>query len=104
MPSPVKKSAAAAAKNTPKTPVAKAETIPVAAKPLGNTAPAAAKAPTKTPASAPAKGTLSPAERMKMIAEAAYFLAQKRGFTGGDQLSDWVAAEQQVDAVVSKRG
>ncbi len=53
---------------------------------------------------AASKPLLSPAERMKMIAEAAYYLAQKRGFTGGNELTDWVAAEKQVDALVTKRG
>jgi Protein of unknown function (DUF2934) len=36
-----------------------------------------------------------------MIAEAAYYLAQKRGFVGGHSLEDWLAAEQQVRHVIS---
>jgi hypothetical protein len=36
-----------------------------------------------------------------MIAEAAYYLAQKRGFLGGHSLDDWLAAEQQVRHVIS---
>jgi hypothetical protein len=32
-----------------------------------------------------------------MIAETAYFLAQERGFHGGDPVSDWVEAERRVD-------
>jgi hypothetical protein len=32
----------------------------------------------------------------RMIAEAAYFLAEKRGFVGEHSLDDWLAAEQQV--------
>jgi hypothetical protein len=32
-----------------------------------------------------------------MIAETAYFLAQERGFTGGDPVSDWIEAERRVD-------
>jgi hypothetical protein len=36
-----------------------------------------------------------------MIAEAAYFLAEKRGFVGGHSLDDWLAAEQQVKRVIS---
>jgi hypothetical protein len=39
-----------------------------------------------------------------MIAEAAYYLAQKRGFSGGNELADWAAAEKQVDALIAKRG
>jgi len=36
-----------------------------------------------------------------MIAEAAYYLAQKRGFRGDNSLEDWLAAEQQVRQVIS---
>lgn len=32
-----------------------------------------------------------------MIAETAYFLAQERGFTAGDPVSDWIEAERRVD-------
>jgi len=31
-----------------------------------------------------------------MIAEAAYYLAEKRDFASGHALDDWLAAEQQV--------
>jgi DUF2934 family protein len=37
----------------------------------------------------------------RMIAEAAYYLAQRRGFLGGHSLDDWLAAEQQVRHVIS---
>jgi hypothetical protein len=37
-------------------------------------------------------------ERHRMIAEAAYFIAERRGFADGDPHEDWVLAEQQVDA------
>ncbi len=40
----------------------------------------------------------SAAQRRQMIAEAAYFRAEKRGFDGGDQLRDWCEAEAEVDA------
>lgn len=36
------------------------------------------------------------AERQVMIAEAAYFIAEHRGFTAGDELSDWLQAEREV--------
>jgi hypothetical protein len=35
-------------------------------------------------------------ERRQMIAEAAYFRAEKRGF-GGDPVADWIEAEAEVD-------
>jgi DUF2934 family protein len=37
-----------------------------------------------------------------MIAEAAYHLAEKRGFLGEKSLDDWLAAEQQVRQVISE--
>jgi hypothetical protein len=37
----------------------------------------------------------------RMIAEAAYYLAQKRGFRGEHSLDDWLAAEQQMRPVIS---
>ena len=32
----------------------------------------------------------------KMIAEAAYFRAQKRNFEGGDSTQDWLEAEKEI--------
>jgi len=43
------------------------------------------------------KIAVTPEERQRMIAETAYFLAQERGFTGGDPVSDWIEAERRVD-------
>ena len=37
-------------------------------------------------------------ERQRMIAEAAYFRAERRGFNGGDAVRDWCEAEAEVDA------
>ena len=37
----------------------------------------------------------------RIIAEAAYFISQKRGFVGEHSLDDWLAAEQQVKQVIS---
>jgi Protein of unknown function (DUF2934) len=37
----------------------------------------------------------------RMIAEAAYYLAEKRGFQGECSLDDWLAAEQQVREIIS---
>jgi Protein of unknown function (DUF2934) len=98
MPSPAKKSptTSTAAKGASKPAATMAET-----KSEAPTKPAADK-PAAKPAAA--KPLPSPAERMKMIAEAAYYLAQKRGFTGGNDVTDWVAAEKQVDALLTKRG
>jgi hypothetical protein len=53
--------------------------------------------PTKLP-SAPQSisGTNDRDERERRIAEAAYYRSQRRGFTPGSELADWVAAEQEV--------
>jgi hypothetical protein len=47
---------------------------------------------------------VSPEERWRMVAEAAYYIAQRRGFVGGDALADWVAAEAEVDAKLIEEG
>jgi hypothetical protein len=40
--------------------------------------------------------------RWRLIAEAAYFKAQRRGFTGGDAKRDWAEAEEEIDAWLLK--
>jgi len=37
-------------------------------------------------------------QRQQMIAEAAYFRAERRGFNGGDTVRDWCEAEAEIDA------
>ena len=39
-------------------------------------------------------------ERRRMVAEAAYYLAEGRGFAGGDPKQDWLDAEADVDAAL----
>ena len=41
---------------------------------------------------------VSAEQRRQMIAEAAYFRAERRGFDAGDPLKDWHEAEAEVDA------
>jgi hypothetical protein len=36
-------------------------------------------------------------QRRQMVAEAAYFRAERRGFAGGDPVADWIEAEAEVD-------
>jgi hypothetical protein len=36
-------------------------------------------------------------DRYRMIATAAYFRAEHRGFTGGNPVEDWLAAEAEID-------
>ena len=50
-------------------------------------------------------GTLSETfavDRHRLIAEAAYSLAEQRGFQPGQELSDWLAAEKEIDALLGK--
>jgi hypothetical protein len=36
-----------------------------------------------------------------MISEAAYFMAEHRGFQSGQELPDWLFAESQIDAAIA---
>ena len=45
---------------------------------------------------------ISAADRQKMIAEAAYYRAEKRGFQAGDPIEDWLAAENEVDQTLNQ--
>ncbi len=47
--------------------------------------------------------SLDETRRRQMIAEAAYFLAEQRGFKGGSALEDWLIAEAQVDRQLSSQ-
>ncbi|WP_369612927.1 DUF2934 domain-containing protein [Marichromatium sp. PS1] len=40
------------------------------------------------------------ARRRRMIAEAAYYLAERRGFAPGGAERDWLAAERTIDALL----
>ncbi|MBB6056088.1 DUF2934 domain-containing protein [Tolumonas osonensis] len=42
-------------------------------------------------------------ERCRMIAEAAYFRAEKRGFTDGNTEEDWLEAEAEVDQALQQQ-
>ena len=46
---------------------------------------------------------ISPEERRHMIADAAYFRAQRRGSQGGDPERDWIEAEAEIDALLLAR-
>jgi hypothetical protein len=52
--------------------------------------------PRKTAPNASGIPQLTPEERYRMICEAAYFLAEKRGFVG-DTANDWFEAERQIE-------
>lgn len=49
-----------------------------------------------------AKSTAVSAEaRQQMIAEAAYYRAANRGFSGGDTVEDWLVAETEIDRQIT---
>lgn len=49
----------------------------------------------------PALGkSVSPEQRWKLIADAAFFKAENRGFAPGGEVADWLAAEMEVDALL----
>jgi Protein of unknown function (DUF2934) len=68
------------------------------------------KSPTSPPARTPRKKTavkksqpvvthfVGPEQRAALIAEAAFFRAEKRGFAPGHDTEDWLLAEAEVDA------
>ena len=41
-------------------------------------------------------------QRHAMIEQKAYLFAEKRGFVGGDPTQDWLAAESEIDASITK--
>ena len=45
---------------------------------------------------------LEPEKRCAMIAEAAYYLAECRGFASGHEQEDWLAAEAEIDGLLTQ--
>jgi hypothetical protein len=45
---------------------------------------------------------IDPERRRELVAAEAYFRAEKRGFTAGYELDDWIAAEAAVDSRVQR--
>jgi hypothetical protein len=43
------------------------------------------------------RSRLLPEERRRLIAETAYFIAERRGFSAGSELEDWLQAEAEVN-------
>ncbi len=56
---------------------------------------------TPSPA-ARATRTISAEERRQLIAEIAYYRAERRGFAGGDPIADWLAAETEVEGRLNR--
>jgi hypothetical protein len=62
--------------------------------------PVAAAEPTQALVRADLKAGIDPEQRRAMVAEAAYFCAERRGFEPGHEIEDWLAAESQIDTVL----
>ncbi len=45
-----------------------------------------------------AEPEILPEHRCHLIATAAYFLAEKRGFVGGYEMHDWLTSEREIDS------
>jgi len=45
---------------------------------------------------------ISVEQRHAMIEQTAYLIAEKRGFYGGDPAQDWLTAESEIDATMTK--
>lgn len=91
----------------PKATTAAESTAPVAAAATKSTSAAAVAAATKGKATRPSAsqkpGTptvITSEERHRLIAEAAYLIAEKRGFQGGSPEQDWYDAVAQIDQMI----
>lgn len=77
--------------NHPATPEVPSPTLP---------APTAGKAAARPHTRAADSLNLPGEDRRQLIAEAAYFRAERRGFHPGAELDDWLAAEIEIDALL----
>ncbi|WP_301102827.1 DUF2934 domain-containing protein [Propionivibrio sp.] len=87
-------------------PVAATKKPVVVKKPVATKAPAAKPAATKAPAAKPAARSpskakvLSDEQRYRMVAEAAYYRAERNQFQS-DPLRDWIDAESDISALLN---
>lgn len=49
----------------------------------------------------PKAQAISPEIRRAMVAEAAYYRAERRGFVPGDDLGDWLQAEAEIESLLN---
>ncbi len=101
---PAKAATKAAAKPAVKTPAKAAATKPAVATPAkapAKAAPAAKKA--AAPAKAGAKKKAPPIshdQRNHYVEIAAYYIAERHGFTAGREVADWAEAEAEIDRLL----
>jgi len=48
----------------------------------------------------PASAKIVPEQRLQLIAQAAYFIAERRGFAPGNEIEDWLQAEAEIEASI----
>ncbi len=107
------KPAAKKAVAAPKISVEKKPTVkkPAASKTVAEKPSASKTATTTKPSHAPSPGLkkaakgngkahITPEQRYRMICDAAYFRAERRGFIGGNPCDDWTLAEAEVDELI----
>ena len=93
------KKPAAPAKKTAAKPPAKAAAKPKA--PAAKTAqPTGAKAP-KAAARTAGHRQVTPEQRRYYVEVAAYYIAERHGFSTGRELADWTAAEAEIDRLLA---
>jgi hypothetical protein len=97
------KSAAAAPKRKDNKSTRQATNVMAETNTTGATKNAAGKKPTAKLQQANMVTMITPAERLQMIEKAAYYLAERRGFIGGDAAEDWSAAEREIDKSLQKQ-
>jgi hypothetical protein len=57
-----------------------------------------------SPTDAPLRASVTPEARRALIAQGAYLRAERRGFEPGHETDDWLAAELEVDALLTAEG
>lgn len=46
--------------------------------------------------------SVDPEQRRNYVEVAAYYIAERRGFMNGDETTDWLAAEQEIDRLLQE--
>ena len=64
---------------------------------------AASKRPVVAPSRAEGDPSIASEQREQMIAVAAYYRAERRGFQGGDPRQDWLEAEAEIDRILDAK-
>jgi hypothetical protein len=90
-------------KSPAKTAVKKQTVASAAVLSAGTLGIARARKPRAKPSSPTTVQTSCLEQRLQMISEAAYYLAERRGFASGGELDDWITAEAQIDEILAGR-